>query len=166
MKFQKNKYNCCTSVISQKKWRILRCWWQASYIQNRGCIFIKVCKLNLSVFFSEWTHNFCLGRYSAAFVITNFFSVDAWQFFTANNFYKRSWWLLLVLKFLLRLLRWASGNWTNSASFASCGLLAFLVGSFKIHTKGQKCFCFYKQFSVDSMAVCFFRLQLTLHTWH
>jgi len=48
-------------------------WWQASYRQNRGCVFLEVCKLNLSVFFSEWTHKFYLSRVYAAFVIASFF---------------------------------------------------------------------------------------------
>ena len=101
-----------------------------------------------------------------AFVVAKLFSVDTGQLIDANNFYKRSWWPLLVLKFPLRVLRWASGNWTNSAPFASCGLRAFLVGIFKSHTKGQKCFCFCKQLSGDSVAVCFFWLRLTFHTCH
>jgi len=48
-------------------------WWQASYRQNRGDVFLEVCKLNLSVFFSEWTHKFYLSRVYAAFVFASFF---------------------------------------------------------------------------------------------
>jgi hypothetical protein len=48
-------------------------WWQASYRPNRGCVFLEVCKLNLSVFFSEWTHKFYSSRVYAAFVIASFF---------------------------------------------------------------------------------------------
>ena len=48
-------------------------WWQASYRPNRGDVFLEVCKLNLSVFFSELIHKFYSSRVYAAFVIASFF---------------------------------------------------------------------------------------------
>ena len=59
--------------------------------QIRGDVSIKICILQVVIFFTDWTLKFYAARFKIAFSVAKFFSADTGQLIDANNFYKSSW---------------------------------------------------------------------------